>query len=94
VLVICGSIWLGERLPQKTTEPFVSTGQLALTIYLAHVLIGMVVLDTFDRLEDQTLGWAVLTSLTFSSVAVVLSWAWRRRFSRGPLEAVMRRVAG
>jgi len=94
VLVICGSIWLGERLPQKATEPFVSAGQLALTIYLAHVLIGMVVLDTFDRLEDQTLGWAVLTSLIFSSVAVVLSWAWRRRFSRGPLEAVMRRVAG
>ena len=94
MLVICGSIWLGERLPQKTTEPFVSTGQLALTIYLAHVLIGMVILDAFDRLDDQTLGWAALTSLIFSTAAVAFSWAWRRRFSRGPLEALMRRVAG
>ena len=94
VLVICGSIWLGEHLPAKVTEPLVSTGQLALTIYLAHVLVGMAVLDSLGRLDDQTLGWAVLTSLVFCAAAVVGSWAWRRRFDRGPLEALMRRIAG
>jgi len=94
VLVICGSIWLGEHLPAKVVEPLVSTGQLALTIYLAHVLVGMVLLDVFGRLDDQTLGWAVLTSLTFCGAAIVCSWAWRRRFDRGPLEALMRRLAG
>ena len=61
VLIICGSIWLGEHLPQKKTEP---------------------------------LGWAVLTGLIFSTAAIVFSWAWRRRCNRGPLEALMRRVAG
>ena len=94
VLVICGSTWLGEHLPQKMSAPLVSTGLMALTIYLAHVLVGMVVLDSFGRLEDQTLGWAVLTSLVFSAAAIVSSWAWRRRFDRGPLEVLMRRVAG
>ena len=94
VLVICGSIWLGEHLPAKASEPLVSTGQLALTIYLAHVVVGMVALDVMGRLEDQTLAWAVLTSLVFCTAAIVGSWMWRRRFDRGPLEALMRRVAG
>ncbi len=94
VLVICGSIWLGEHLRLKVSEPLVSTGQLALTIYLAHVVVGMVALDAFGRLEDQTLSWSLLTSLVFCAAAIVGSWAWRRRFDRGPLESVMRRVVG
>ncbi|NOX31135.1 MAG: DUF1624 domain-containing protein [Actinobacteria bacterium] len=94
VLVILGSIWLGDRLPDKLAEPLVSTGQLALTIYLAHVFVGMGILESMGRLENQTLEWAVVTSLIFSVVAIVFSWAWRRRYQRGPLEWVMRRVAG
>ncbi|MGB7981776.1 MAG: heparan-alpha-glucosaminide N-acetyltransferase domain-containing protein [Candidatus Nanopelagicales bacterium] len=94
VLVIVGSIWLTEHLPGRVTEPLVATGQLALSIYVAHVLVGMVILDTFGRLENQSLTWAVTTSLVFSVAAIGFSWAWRRRFARGPLEALMRRVAG
>ncbi len=94
VLVICGSIWLGDNLPENVSEPLASTGQLALTIYLAHVLLGMAVLDWWGRLEEQTLSWAVLSGLSFSAAAVLFSWAWRRRFARGPLEELMRRVAG
>ncbi len=94
VLVILGSIWLGHRLSSRWAGPLVATGQLALTIYLAHVLVGMGILDGIGRLEDQSLAWAVTTSLVFSIVAVVAAWAWRRRFSRGPLEALMRRTAG
>ncbi|MCP4223435.1 MAG: DUF418 domain-containing protein, partial [Actinomycetia bacterium] len=29
-----------------------------------------------------------------SAAAIAFSWAWRRRYQRGPLEWVMRRVAG
>lgn len=94
VLVINGSIWLGQRLSDALKEPLVSTGQLALTIYLGHVFVGMGLLESMGRLEDQTLAWAVLSSLAFSAAAIVASTAWRRRFRRGPLEWVMRRVAG
>jgi uncharacterized protein len=94
VLVIVGSVWLGEHLSPALSEPLVATGQLALTIYVAHVLVGMGVLDEIGRLEDQSLTWAVGTGLLFSAVAILGSWAWRRRFDRGPLEWLMRRVAG
>jgi uncharacterized membrane protein YeiB len=94
VLVIIGSIWIGNRVSTLLTEPLLSTGQLALTIYVAHVLVGMGILEAMGRLEDQTLGWAVWTSVLFSAAAILFSWLWRRRFARGPLEALMRRVAG
>lgn len=94
VLVIIGSIWIGDHLSARVTEPLVSTGQLALTTYVAHVLVGMGILEAMDRLEDQTLAWAVSTSIAFSILAIIYSWLWRRRFSRGPLEALMRRIAG
>lgn len=94
VLVISGSIWLGEHLTERTAEPLVSTGQLALTIYVAHVLLGMGILESIGRLEDESLGWAVTTALVFSVLSILASWAWRRRFDRGPLEWVMRKVAG
>lgn len=94
VLVILGSIWLGERLPSAVSEPLVSTGQLALTIYLAHVFVGMGILEAMGRLENESLAWAVGTSIVFSVIAIAFSWLWRRRYDRGPLEWVMRRVAG
>lgn len=94
VLVILGAIWVGDNLSARITEPLVSTGQLALTMYVAHVFVGMGVLESMGRLENQTLPWAVTTSLIFSAVAIPCSWLWRRHFARGPLEAVMRRVAG
>ena len=93
-LVLCGAIWLGAHLPRCVRTPLESTGQLALTIYLAHVLVGMATLDALGRLEDQSLTWAVLTSLAFSVLAIAGAWAWRRRFARGPVEALLRRVAG
>jgi uncharacterized membrane protein YeiB len=94
VLVILGSIWLGEHLSERVAEPLISTGQLALTIYLAHVFVGMGILEATGRLEDQSLAWAVGTGLVFSVFAILGSWAWHRRFARGPVEWLMRRVAG
>ena len=84
----------GEHLPERVAEPLISTGQLALTIYLAHVFVGMGILEATGRLEDQSLAWAVGTGLVFSMFAILGSWAWRRRFARGPVEWLMRRVAG
>ena len=94
ILVIVGSIWLGQWLPARLSEPLVSTGQLALTIYIAHVIVGLGFLEELGRLENQTLAFAVWTSLVFSAAAVLFSWLIRKRYRRGPFEWLMRRVSG
>lgn len=72
----------------------VHTGQLALTLYVAHVLVGMGTLEALGRLGGQTLAFACGAAIVFTLLGAVFATLWRRRFARGPVEAVMRRVTG
>ncbi len=93
VAVILLSIMLTERFAgSKWMPPFLSTGQLALTLYVAHVVIGMGTLEMLGLLEGQSLVFAVGNALGFCLGAILFSRFWRKRFSRGPLELIMRRV--
>ena len=93
IVVIVLSVEVTDRYAGAWwSHPLVSTGQLALTIYVAHVVVGMGVLETAGRLYGQSLGFAVAAALAFSLAAILFAWAWRSRFSRGPLEWVIRKV--
>ncbi len=89
--IISASIALGEQYKDAAwLRPFVATGQLALTLYMAHVVLGMGLLEAFGRLENQTLPFALFAALVFCVLGVLFSHLWRGRFKRGPLEAIMR----
>ena len=93
--VIAASVTVGERWGSATwLRPLVATGQLALTLYVAHVLVGLGTLEALGRLEEQSLEFAVTAAAIFCTAAVVFAWAWRARFRRGPLEALLRAVTG
>ena len=95
IVVICTSVAATARRPRaRWATPFIATGQMALTLYLAHVLLGMGPLALAGRLEDQTAEFSGLAAGIFSVLAVAFCWWWRSRFARGPLEWVMRRAAG
>jgi uncharacterized membrane protein YeiB len=95
LVVITLSIVLTERLSgARWLEPFVATGQLALTHYVAHVVVGMGLLETFGLLENQSLTFAVAGAVVFCAGAVLFSFLWQKRFKRGPLEWMIRRVTG
>jgi len=82
----------GARLPIRM---LVATGQLSFTIYLLHSLAGTGVPRWAMYLQDQ-LEWPVVTGYWagFCVVVVVLAWLWRRRFRRGPVEWIMRKLCG
>lgn len=95
VAVIALAVGFSQRFSHVPGHrALVATGRLALTVYVAHVLIGMGVLEAFGRLENQTLPFAVTASVVFYAAAVAFSVLWTSRFSRGPLEWVMRRLSG
>ncbi|MBT3270406.1 DUF1624 domain-containing protein [Candidatus Poribacteria bacterium] len=72
----------------------VSTGQLALTLYVAHVVVGMLVPVAVRGERAYSAAFTAAHALAFCVVATVLAYAWRRRFTRGPLEGLMRRLSG
>ena len=69
-------------------------GRQTLTLYIAHILIGMGVLEAMGLLGGQSRAAAVLASLLFCAVATIYALIWKRFFRRGPIEALMRGVAG
>ncbi|NOY42550.1 MAG: DUF418 domain-containing protein [Planctomycetes bacterium] len=89
--IIAASVSLGQRYGDAVwLRPFLATGQLALTLYVAHVLVGMGTLEAIGCLENQTLPFALLASAAFCVAGMVFAQLWRSRFDRGPLEAIMR----
>ena len=91
--VIAALVEVGERFPEAAwLRPLVATGELALTLYVAHVVVGMGALEAAGRLENQTLPFSLVCSAVFGVLAVAFAHLWRQRFPRGPLEALMRRL--
>ncbi|WP_323035696.1 DUF418 domain-containing protein [Pararhodobacter sp.] len=69
-------------------------GRQTLTLYIAQILLGMGTLEALGRLGGQSVGQAVTAALLFCALATGYAWLWSRRFKRGPIEAVMRALAG
>jgi uncharacterized membrane protein YeiB len=67
--------------------PLVATGQLALTLSVGHVVVGLAPLEAFGLLEGRR---AVRPSVAWVAVfcvgVVLFAHLWRRRHPRGPLE--------
>ena len=72
----------------------VPAGRQTLTLYIAHILIGMGVLEAIGLLGGQSITTAVAVALLFCLTATVYALLWARRFKRGPIETLMRTLSG
>ena len=73
---------------------FASMGRLALTIYVAHIVIGMGLVELALGKVIASMPFAVtlVYALVFSTAALLFSDLWLKRKKMGPLEWVMRRL--
>lgn len=90
IIALCLEV-TDRPIPPRWIEPFAATGQMALTIYLAHVLVGIPDLDTLS--EPLPLTVPLRRALLFCGGAILVSWLWRKRFRHGPLEWAMRSLS-
>lgn len=70
------------------------TGRYSLTFYIAHILLGMGVLEEAGLLDSGDAGLTIMAALGFMTAAVAFAGIWQRFFPQGPIEALMRRMAG
>ncbi len=94
LILITLCITITENLPAALTRPIVSTGQMVLTHYIAHVVIAMGFLETIGRLYNQPLSFAVGCACLYFVISVTFSVIWQAKFNKGPLETVMRKISG
>jgi uncharacterized membrane protein YeiB len=69
-------------------------GRQTLTLYVAHIVLGMGTLEALGMLGGQSLAQSVTASVAFCALATLYAWVWARWFKRGPIEALMRKTAG
>ncbi|CAM8635686.1 COG2311 Predicted membrane protein [Comamonadaceae bacterium] len=68
-------------------------GRMTLTLYLAHIFIGMGTMEAFGMLtpsRESSLWEVTGAAALFAFLAAGFAWAWSLRFRQGPVEGVMR----
>lgn len=94
IIGIC--LILGDKFAnQKMFNVFSSPGKQTLTLYIAHILLGMSVLDSLGMIgEAQSPILVLVSALLFVAAVLVYANIWQKYFKRGPLEALMRKLTG
>jgi uncharacterized protein len=104
LMVISICIFLGRQFSKsKWINLLANTGQMTLSHYVIHMTIGVLILG---RLTHKTytgfpqsknpvaplylLGYAIL----FFIISILFSYLWRKKFKKGPLETIMRKISG
>jgi uncharacterized protein len=93
VIALC--LWLAERFPNHfLVRALVATGRMAFTWYIGHIFLGLGGVILLGLHGTQPPALAVATGSAFFVLAMVISTFWMKRFRNGPLEGLLRRVAG
>jgi uncharacterized protein len=78
----------GWRLPALQ-----ALGRCTLSVYVAHIVVGMGVLEAVGWLSGRSLSEVLAVGLLFGGCAMLICWVWLQRAKNGPLEAVLRYVS-
>ncbi len=81
------------RETSPVLRPLLATGRMALTLYVAHVILGMGTLEAVGRLEHQSPAFAVGSATLFFLLSILFSHLWLARFHQGPFEWALRRLS-
>jgi uncharacterized protein len=93
--IISACIIIAKRFENnKIIDALNKTGQLALTFYVAHVIIGMGIIDVINpaKMGNYSVEFSVVYALAFSLLCIVFAVIWRKYKTSGPLEWIMRKI--
>jgi uncharacterized membrane protein YeiB len=70
------------------------TGQLALTFYVAHVIVGMGIIEIINpsKTYNYSVEFSVIYALLFSLLCMLFAVIWKKFYSAGPLEWLLRKI--
>jgi len=95
ISIISACILIAKRYPKnKIISALNKTGQLALTFYVAHVVIGMGIIDTINssKMGNYSIEFSVIYALVFSLFCIAFAVIWLKYKKSGPLEWIIRKV--
>ncbi len=75
-------------------DALTKTGQLSLTFYVAHVIIGMGIVEIIDpnKMGNYSIEFSIIYALVFSILCIIFAVVWMKYKKSGPLEWIMRKI--
>jgi uncharacterized membrane protein YeiB len=103
LILISIFIFIGNKIGEtKIAKILASTGQMTLTHYIAHLVLGLLLLAiiagktlSYDLLKEVPtkpiiiLGFAIVYFL----LSCTFSYLWTKKYKNGPLEMIMRKIS-
>lgn len=93
--LISACILIAKRFPaSKIILALYKTGQLALTFYVAHVIVGMGIIEIINpsRIGKYPIEFSIAYALGFSLVCILFAMYWLKNKTLGPIEWVMKKI--
>lgn len=97
ISIISSCIIIGKRFStNKVLLALNQTGQLALTFYVAHVILGMGIIEAInpEKLGNYPIEFSVGYALVFSLLCVLFANFWLKTRENGPVEWIMKKIIG
>jgi uncharacterized protein len=93
VFIIVGCVWLAFKFStSRVLSLLCKTGEMSLSLYVLHVVLGMGILGLIGKLENQTIEFSLMCSFLFCLVGIIFANLWGIKFKQGPLEWVFRKL--
>lgn len=94
-MLITACITLAKQFKDSTIiQALTKTGQLALTFYVAHVVIGMGIIEALSptQLGHYHIGFSLSYAIIFSLICILFAIIWTKYQKLGPIEWLMRKL--
>jgi uncharacterized membrane protein YeiB len=93
IAVIAISLYVVDKSGRAPlTQAIINTGQLSLSHYIGHIIIGLGFLEAVGYLENGSLPFAISYGIAYFMIAILFSYVWRKWNKRGPVELMMRKI--
>ncbi len=97
ISILSACIIIGKRFStNKILLALHKTGQLALTFYVAHVVIGMAIIEAInpERMGNYPVEFSVGYAVVFSLLCMWFATFWLKSRENGPVEWIMKKIIG
>lgn len=93
--IISACIFIAKKFEtNKIILALNKTGQLALTFYVAHIIIGMGIVEAINpsKMGKYSVEFSVIYALSFGFLCILFAVFWLKYKKSGPVEWIMRKL--
>lgn len=93
MMIIVACVYIYQNNQQSyLLKCLAKTGQLSLSVYIAHVILGMGFIELLGLFDSSSIEMAFVSAISFCILSIVFSNVWLKFFKLGPFEILFKKA--